>query len=302
MRYRLLETLKAYAAERLRESGNATKVTVQHAQHYEALARRMETQLYSQAQLQARREFDIEHNNFRAVLANASVSDEVARAAVHIAASISLCWFFGNYFSEARHRLEWILSFPAVLDDPDAARCLVVDGFRAASLGDHAIAMGMCERALAQARNCGDAFALAYAHFGLAATSFICGNALEMERAARDGVQASTEAKWAWGVAICRAYLGRSLLMQRRVSEAVEELTRAVDDSAAAGDPFTRALSLSFHGAALGMRDYTQPRCRSNDLSWRSENWAVLRNNRACWWIGLLSRCSTGGRVTRAEL
>lgn len=257
MRYRLLETLRAYAAERLRESGAVAEAIMRHARYYDALARQLERRLYGDAQLDARREFDLEHNNFRAVLSNASLSNEVARAGAHIAASISLCWFFGNYFTEARHWFDWLLSFPEVAEDPDVVRCLMVDGFLAASLGDHDLGMEMCNRALARARTLADAFTLAWSYFGVAATNFVCGSAREMEHAARAGVQASGAAAWPWGVAICRAYVGRSLLMQRRVSEAVEELAEAVVDSASAGDPFTRALSLSFYGAALGARgDY----------------------------------------------
>jgi hypothetical protein len=115
----------------------------------------------------------------------------------------------------------------------------------------------MTVRAAHEAEALGDAFTLAWAYFGLAATSFIQGDAAAMERAAQRGVDASRAAAWPWGLAICSAYLGRALLMQRDSQRGTEQLRRAIDRSREAGDPFTAALSLSFYAVAIGAQgDY----------------------------------------------
>jgi non-specific serine/threonine protein kinase len=268
MRYRLLETLRQYAAARLRESGIAAEIDARHASYYTDLARRLETKLYGREQIDALRQLELEHNNFRTVLSNASASGTAAHNAAQVAASISLFWFLGNFFSEARHWLDWVLSIEVVRGTPAAARCLMVDGFLAASLGDDIAGIGMCDQAVMEAQVLGDAFVLAWALFGQAATNFIRGNAISMEKAARQGVQASADTSWGWGVAICSAYLGRSLLMQRRVQEAADQSRTALDKSRAVGDPFTGALSLSFYAAALGAQgDYdTASTCLAQSL------------------------------------
>jgi predicted ATPase len=49
-RYRLLETIRVYAAERLAASGTETAIRRQHAAHYLALAERTDGQLRTPAQ------------------------------------------------------------------------------------------------------------------------------------------------------------------------------------------------------------------------------------------------------------
>ena len=251
MRYRFLETLRQYAAMRLAESSSAAAVADGHGRYYADLAVRLEGELYSPSQIAALQQIEAEHNNFRAVLSRAVTGADAATRAAHVAAGISLFWFLRNYFTEAHHWLDWVLSMHAVQGTPIASRCLMLNGFFAASLGAHDLATEMTERAAAEAQKLGDAFTLAWAYFGQTAISFIQGKAATMQSAAAAGIEASMAAKWKWGVAICSAYLGRASLMQRHIPESVEQLRTAIDRSREAGDPFTTALSLSFYAVAI---------------------------------------------------
>jgi hypothetical protein len=80
-------------------------------------------------------QLEIEHNNMRVVLGNATADDEAGRFAAHVAASIGLFWFLGNYFSEARHWWNLVLSLESAEGDPAVTWCLAFDGFIAASFG-----------------------------------------------------------------------------------------------------------------------------------------------------------------------
>jgi predicted ATPase len=251
MRYRFLETLRQYAAARLAESSSAAGVADRHGHYYAELALRLEGELFGPSQVAALHQMEVEHNNFRAVLSQAATGAEAATQAAHVAAGISLFWFLRNYFSEARHWLDWVLSLHTLQGTLVASRCLMANGFMAASFGAHDLGTEMSNRAVTEAQKLGDAFTLAWAYSGQAATSFIQGKAATMQSAAAAGVEFSMAADWKFGIALCSAYLGRALLMQRLVDESVEQLRVAIDRSRDAGDPFTIAVSLSFYALAI---------------------------------------------------
>jgi predicted ATPase len=68
MRYRLLETLRQYAAERLAERGEAEAVQRQHATHYVTVVETAEPNLRGPEQATWLQRLDIEHDNFRAAI------------------------------------------------------------------------------------------------------------------------------------------------------------------------------------------------------------------------------------------
>jgi tetratricopeptide (TPR) repeat protein len=93
--------------------------------------------------------------------------------------------------------------------------------------------------------------------YGRCATNFVTGDSAATERDARAGIDRCSEAGWAWGAALCSAWLGRSLLMQRKVDEATEQLRQALELARGIGDPLSIGLALSFYAAALGVEgDY----------------------------------------------
>jgi predicted ATPase/Tfp pilus assembly protein PilF len=257
MRYRMLETLREYASQRLSGDPDAALVQQRHGRYYASVAEHVEGMIFGPAQLAALEQLEIEHNNMRAVLSNATVDDEAGRLAAHVAASLGLFWFIGNYFSEARHWCNLVLSLESVEDDPAVTRCLAFEGFFAASLGEHAEGVRRCDRAVAQAEQRGDALSRAWAMAVRCGTNFVTGDAAATERDARVGIERCLEAGWPWGAAACSAWLGRSLLMQRNVDEAAEQLRRALDLARSVGDPLSIGLALSFYGSTLGVQgDY----------------------------------------------
>ena len=252
MRYRMLETLREFASERLDQTPQATTLRRRHSRYYAGLAEQLEAMMYGPQQVAALRQIELEHNNFRAVLANGSNDAESARLSARVAASLGLFWFVGNYFTEARHWFGWILSLSAIDGEPAAVRCLALDGFLAASMGEHLGGLHSCDQAVKQAEQCGDAPTRAFTYYGRCATSFVTGDAIGTERDARVGMQMCAAAGWPWGAALCSAWLGRSLLMQQRAAEAVVSLRQTLEVCRTIGDPLSVALALSFYAAALG--------------------------------------------------
>jgi predicted ATPase/DNA-binding SARP family transcriptional activator len=91
VRYRLLETVRAYAAERLEESGERTGIRVAHAEHFVALAERAEPELRAADQIRWVTRLTLERDNFNAALRHC-VSTEDFRIALRLYQG--LLWFW----------------------------------------------------------------------------------------------------------------------------------------------------------------------------------------------------------------
>ncbi|MER5433791.1 BTAD domain-containing putative transcriptional regulator [Streptomyces sp. NPDC002588] len=101
MRYRLLETVAEYAAERLDEAGRRAEAERAHLRHYRELARATEPLLRGPRQLAAIERFQLEYENLRTALGRA-----VAARDEQEALSLSLCltgyWQMRDLRIEAR--------------------------------------------------------------------------------------------------------------------------------------------------------------------------------------------------------
>ena len=79
VRYHLLETVRAYAAERLAEAGEQDQVQAAHTRHFLALAERAEPELRGADQLDWLVRLSAEHDNFVAALRYAVGARDVPR-------------------------------------------------------------------------------------------------------------------------------------------------------------------------------------------------------------------------------
>jgi predicted ATPase/class 3 adenylate cyclase/DNA-binding CsgD family transcriptional regulator/tetratricopeptide (TPR) repeat protein len=129
-RYRLLETVRQYALEKLGESGEANRVRVHHRDHYTAMAALLDTPArtgHEQRLEQAETEID----NLRAAFAWSRESSDIDLAS-QLASSLQPLWLAGGRIREG---LSW---FDAALSDQDAHRAEVAPAMRARVLADNA--------------------------------------------------------------------------------------------------------------------------------------------------------------------
>ncbi len=105
IRYRLLDTVRAYARDRLVASGEAPAMARAHAEWCVGLAERAEPRLEGPDQLAWLARLDAEHDNLRAALAWA-VADGEAELGVRLAGALTLFWDLRGCFSEGRGWLE----------------------------------------------------------------------------------------------------------------------------------------------------------------------------------------------------
>ncbi|MGW5635606.1 BTAD domain-containing putative transcriptional regulator [Streptomyces sp. NPDC003832] len=116
MRYRLLETVAEYAAERLDEAGRRPAAERAHLTYYRELARTTDPLLRGPAQLEAVERLQREYENVRTALRHA-VAERDEQEALTLA--LSLCWYWQmrDLRIEARH---WCVEVMALGPDPFA--------------------------------------------------------------------------------------------------------------------------------------------------------------------------------------
>ena len=130
-RYRLLETMRQYAAEKLRESGEADAARARHRDHYTALAAMLDAPAgsdYEQRLEQAQTEID----NLRAAYGYSRENCDIEHA-LAVVSSLQALWFTRGRIQEGR---AW---FDAAMTDLDTQQAHVAAAAHARALADKAV-------------------------------------------------------------------------------------------------------------------------------------------------------------------
>jgi len=290
-RYRLLETVRQYALEKLGESGEADAVRTRHRDHYTALAAVLDAPAggdYEQRIEQAETEID----NLRAAFAWSRENSDT-ELALALASSLQPLWMFRGRLREG---LAW---FDAALVDVNAPNPEVAGTVRADALAERAtlaVRMGAADsldqvqQALAIAREIGDPALLARA---LTACGYVAAfsdpevarghfaEAIELARAAGDRWRLSQVLCWQAVAAlaagdpiagraaakegrdfadaigdrfvsrVCRWCIGVALVHQGDFAGAAAYLAELVDEANAAHDVLVETNGLAEMGIAL---------------------------------------------------
>ncbi|MHB8730246.1 MAG: ATP-binding protein [bacterium] len=156
VRYRLLETVRQYARDRLVESGDAAEARRRHRDWYGAVAEQGSAVLRGPQQKVWMERFEAEHDNFRAALEWSAVDPAGAEAGLRLAAALMWFWFIGGHWREGRVRLERALQRRG--DAPEAVLPAAMQGaaFFAWRQGDNARANELGEEGLALCRRLDD--------------------------------------------------------------------------------------------------------------------------------------------------
>jgi predicted ATPase/DNA-binding SARP family transcriptional activator len=103
VRYRLLETVRAYGAERLAETGDEDRTRAAHAAYFLELAERAEPQLRSHDQVRWLNRLAVEHGNFAAAIRYALDTRDAATV-LRFVGALAWFWIMRDYDAEAA---EW---------------------------------------------------------------------------------------------------------------------------------------------------------------------------------------------------
>jgi predicted ATPase/DNA-binding SARP family transcriptional activator len=113
VRYYLLETVRAYAADRLAEAGEADLIRATHAEFFLALAERAEPALRTSDQLLWLDRLTAEHGNFSVALREVIGSGD-AVSALRFVAALVWFWITRDYDAEAA---EWAIAVARIAGD-----------------------------------------------------------------------------------------------------------------------------------------------------------------------------------------
>ena len=115
-RFRMLEPLRQYAAERLSRTDRAEIVATRHARYYAQLAKRLDDQLGGRDEMIAARRIDAARDNLRAAFHTAARDSDVANA---LAIGVALTRYAGTrIWSEPWSWCEAALTLPGAADHP----------------------------------------------------------------------------------------------------------------------------------------------------------------------------------------
>ena len=295
-RYRMLETVRQYAAEKLGESGEAEAVRSRHRDYYTALAVDAPAgRDYEQRVEQAETEID----NLRAAFAWSRENSDVALALV-LASALQRLW-------QARGRVrEGLAWFDAALADLDAQHLEVAAAVRARALANRAVlanwagatgGMDQAEQAVAVARDIDDPALLARAltaccliavltnpevarpYFSEAiclvrtlddrwrlgqllgwqalGAVAVAGNPIVARAAAEEGRDLADAIGDRWTSRQCRWCLGIAQLFQGDLGGAAAQFGDLIAEAEAAHDGIIEVNSLVFQGVALAWQGDT---------------------------------------------
>ncbi|MFF5896263.1 BTAD domain-containing putative transcriptional regulator [Streptomyces argenteolus] len=116
MRYRLLETVAEYAAERLDEAGERSAAERQHLVYHREFARTTDPELRGAGQFAALQRFEREYENLRTALRRATAARD-EHEALCLVLSLAWYWHMRDLRAEARH---WAGATASLGPDPFA--------------------------------------------------------------------------------------------------------------------------------------------------------------------------------------
>ncbi len=216
-RFEMLETVREYASERLRQSGEGDAVRARHAAYFLDLAERAAPALLGPQQVAWMERLEQEHDNLRT--AAGWYGGQAPGTALRLAVALTPFWYMRGHLTEGRARLAALLAqqgAPEGAPGGAAARAGALDaaGRLAYRQGDHVATRAHLEESVELSRRLGDGGALAWSLGALARV------------AQRLGDPAA------------RTMCVESVVLARR-----------------AGDPHALARALAFLGAAVGRTD-----------------------------------------------
>jgi predicted ATPase/DNA-binding SARP family transcriptional activator len=249
-RYRLLETIRQYARDKLLESGEGEYVRDRHLDFFLRFAEEVEPKLRSADQLAWLERVETEHDNLRTALAWSLESGKSERA-LELAGALGYFWLLRGYFSEGQRWLEDALALsegeqrtkaitgdtsgPSRVEMAQRAKVLYGAGrIRFLSLFDPHTSHMIVEESLRLWRELGDKWWMAAAleHVGL---MLIMEGDVQASRAClEEGVSLAREVENRWPLALCLIRLAGSMRTDnaaaRRIREEGVAVARSVGD------------------------------------------------------------------------
>jgi predicted ATPase/DNA-binding SARP family transcriptional activator len=250
-RFRMLETLRHYAGERLAESGTAGELAGRHAEYFLRLAEQAEPLLRGPQQRTWLRALESDRDNFSAAMDWAFRSDP--DVAVRLTSALAYFWLIGRRRSEVRQRLADAVEKARGASPVNRARALTWAALLADVEGRPDEAVTQAREAYELSKDTGDPWwlALVEAIFGLALG--LHGQIREAGELLDAGRARFSAAGDGWGAAIATMLAGYVTAFTADLDRAAALARGSLDGFRAAGDQWGQTMALELLGL-LGRR------------------------------------------------
>lgn len=237
MRYRLLDSIRAYGLEALNEYGEAASTADRHAAYYADLARVAWSHWTDEQQPQWFDRLDVDHDNLRAALDRLAERDVDACCAM--AADLWLYWEARDHLTEGRRRLRALLS-RANMSGAVRSKGLWVAGYLALGQADAEEAVALLQEALDTGVAAGDDESVAFATQYLAQCRLFSGD-LAVAEELFDRAYRLHVANGHGVASFALTDLAVTVMLAGDLDRAVGLYEQALELTAAGGDPWTRS-------------------------------------------------------------
>jgi non-specific serine/threonine protein kinase len=173
-RYRMLETVKSYARERLKERDELEQARDRHLRFFLDLAEEAEPNLLGGEQGLWLTRLEVEHDNLRSAADTCVERPDDPNLGLRMAGALGRFWEVHGHWTEGRETCEAMVAIAG--GDPAArAKVLFCEGNLALSQGDSAVARTAYEQSLAIRRELGDRAGIAQLLTSLGIAAWIRG-------------------------------------------------------------------------------------------------------------------------------
>jgi predicted ATPase/transcriptional regulator with XRE-family HTH domain len=232
-RYTLLETVREFALDRLRLSGDAEQVQRQHAEYFLHHAEAQAPALFGADEIAALSDLDAEYPNMRAALQWALDHAEIVTAA-RLGVALWQFWAIHPQLSEGRAWLEAVLqrvdqAGVSPLPAPLHAKLLYVAGNLARVQVAYGRAIELFEAALAIRRRLADTHGVASCLHNLGIIAYEQGELARAEPLVREALAIVRSLADDYCVALTLISLGNMLRAQQRLADAATAYTESLE-------------------------------------------------------------------------
>ena len=304
-RYRMLETIRDYANEKLALSGEAAATAARHCEHYFAMAKAANRGMNGADQTDQADwiwRVETEHDNLRAAMALALAGGVDPIIAVKFTVAMLGFWMFRGYSSEGRNLVKAALALPAIqASDLAHAHALYVGAALAESQSDYAEARQMLETCLELRRGLGSPVDIAATLSTLSLVRLKAGDAAGAAMGEREALEIFRQLGDRVGEAIGLLHLGQIGLTLGDDAQALSDLEQCLAIARDIGHQEIQGeCELLLGEVAFEIGDPTRAYVRfMRSLSVCSEDGDKRGEANALWWLGKVAL--RGGEVAAAR-
>jgi predicted ATPase len=248
-RFRMLETIREFAAEQLDASDDTDDIQRRHATHYADLAARAEPQLIGPEQHLWLDRIEADYENFRAAFVRLGDDHASRDDAMQLAANLVFFWYVRGHYASG---LEWLERAVAISEgDRSMARGRAVWGlgFLYAVVGDGERSQTLLEESLAISRDHGDLSMIARSLDWLGVLAFFQNDLTRARATYEEAIGYARAADDLWCLADCLGTIGSIYPLVGEFEKALEAGTEALQ--IARGEDDRQGLRMALFGLAL---------------------------------------------------